>query len=304
MNRGQQVSLLLAVCFCESVNIKDIAGTMKKILYIFLFCSNVFFSGCALQSDVIYIDDRVDVIERKLSKQKVMSGDTEKVLRAEYARLNNKFDTLNEQLALIEGRFDEVAFAINSQKETTSVIKFQSETIAKTTADVARRIKHLEAYIGYEPSSNSSENTKNDYNGSIGAVTQKQVAQAKSDDVALYEQAKKALDEDKLKIARELFNKLIVKYPGSDKVDNAQFWIGESYYRSKWYQKAILEYQKVIEDFPKGNKIAGAYLKQGLAFAELGEVENSRIVLKDLIKKFPRSGEALIAKKKIDKLKK
>lgn len=278
---------------------------MKKILYIFLFCSSVFFSGCALQSDVIYIDDRVDVIERKLSKQKVSSGDTEKVLRAEYARLNNKFDTLNEQLAFIEGRFDEVAFAIDSQKETTSALKSQYETIAKTTSDIARRIKHLEAYIGYESSNtNSGGNTKSDFSASTGAVTQKQAARAKSDDVVLYEQAKKALDEDKLKMARDLFNKLIVKYPGSDKVDNAQFWIGESYYRSKWYQKAILEYQKVIEDFPKGNKIAGAYLKQGLAFAELGEVENSRIVLKDLIKKFPKSGEALIAKKKIDKLKK
>lgn len=283
---------------------EDIAGNMKKILYIILFFSSVFCSGCALQSDVIYIDDRVDVIERKLSKQSVSSGDTEKVLRTEYARLNNKFDTLNEQLSLIEGRFDEVAFAINSQKETIAVLKSQYGTIAATTTDVARRIKHLETYTGYEPSDADSGNSKNISNGTVGAISPGKVAKSSSADVVLYEQAKKALNEDKLVMARDLFNRLIKKYPNSDKVDNAQFWIGESYYRSKWYQKAILEYQKVIENFPKGNKIAGAYLKQGLAFAELGEAENSRIVLKDLIKKFPKSGEALIAKKKIDKLKK
>ncbi len=277
---------------------------MKKILYIILFCSSVFCSGCALQSDVIYIDDRVDVIERKLSKQSISSGDTEKVLRTEYARLNNKFDTLNEQLALIEGRFDEVAFAINSQKETIAVLKSQYGTIAATTSDVARRIKHLETYTGYESSDADSGNSKNISNGTVGTIPPEKVVKSSSADVVLYEQAKKALDEDKLKMARDLFNRLIEKYPGSDKVDNAQFWIGESYYRSKWYQKAILEYQKVIENFPKGNKIAGAYLKQGLAFAELGEAENARIVLKDLLKKFPKSGEALIAKKKIDKLKK
>lgn len=271
---------------------------MKKLLNAILLCSVALWSGCALQSDVIYIDDRVDAIERKLSMQRASSGDTEKVLRAEYARLNNQLDTLNEKLALIEGRFDEVDFAINSHKETLTELKSQNAVVSSDTADVARRIKNLESYTGYDPSSDDSNDKVQ------GQVSNVDIKTVKTKDVILYEKAKKALDQDKLKTARELFNKLIVKYPRSDKVDNAQFWIGESYYRSKWYQKAILEYQKVIENFPKGNKIAGAYLKQGLAFAELGETENARIVLKDLIKKFPKSGEALIAKKKMEKLKK
>ena len=56
------------------------------------------------------------------------------------------------------------------------------------------------------------------------------------------------------------------KYPKSNSADNAQFWIGEIYYREKWYEKAILEYQKVIENYPQGNKISAALLKQGLHF--------------------------------------
>ncbi len=267
---------------------------MNKILYVIMSCSIFLCGGCAMQSDVIYIDDRVDVIEQKLSKQSKLSGGTEKVLRAEYARLNNQFDSFNEKLSLIEGKFDEVEFALNSQKETISVLKAQCEKIASATEKFSLKIKHLETYTGYEPSDANSKNES----GSM-AVTKD--VEVKSDDVMLYNQAKKALDNGKLKTARELFRKLITKFPNSDKADNAQFWIGESYYRSKWYQKAILEYQKVIEDFPKGNKVPGAYFKQGLAFAELGEVENSRIVLKDLIKKFPNSSEALLAKKKLNK---
>ncbi|MFW5901529.1 MAG: tetratricopeptide repeat protein, partial [Thermodesulfobacteriota bacterium] len=48
-----------------------------------------------------------------------------------------------------------------------------------------------------------------------------------------------------------------------------------------------------------GNKVAAAYLKQGIAFQELGETGNAKLVLKELIRKFPDSNEAGIARKKI-----
>jgi tol-pal system protein YbgF len=115
--------------------------------------------------------------------------------------------------------------------------------------------------------------------------------------------AKKLLDKGDVKAARKGFRNLIKKFPRSKNADNAQFWIGESYYREKWYQKAILEYQKVIENYPRGNKVAGAYLKQGLSFAALGENANSRLILNELIKKFPNSGEAVIGQKKLKKIK-
>ncbi|MEZ4566828.1 MAG: tetratricopeptide repeat protein [Desulfobacterales bacterium] len=70
----------------------------------------------------------------------------------------------------------------------------------------------------------------------------------------------------------------------------------------KWFQKAILEYQEVIEKFPDGNKVAAAYLKQGLAFHEIGEDANALLVFKTLINKFPDSTEAGIAKQKIAQL--
>jgi TolA-binding protein len=57
------------------------------------------------------------------------------------------------------------------------------------------------------------------------------------------------------------------RFPKSDNADNAQFWIGEIYYRQKWYETAILEYQKVIENYPKGNKVQASLLKQGFAFS-------------------------------------
>ena len=87
--------------------------------------------------------------------------------------------------------------------------------------------------------------------------------------------------------------------PTSSNADNAQFWIGETYYNEQWFEKAILEYQTVIEQYPKGNKVPAAMLKQGLAFLKLGDQSNARLVLKRLIQYYPKSNEASIATAKL-----
>jgi TolA-binding protein len=79
--------------------------------------------------------------------------------------------------------------------------------------------------------------------------------------------------------------------------------VGETYYREKWYEKAILEYQKVVEKYPKGNKVPAALLKQGFAFSSIGDNSNGRLILESLIQKYPDSNEAKIAAKKLQGMK-
>ena len=46
-------------------------------------------------------------------------------------------------------------------------------------------------------------------------------------------------------------------------------WNGRKSGPYKWYEKAILEYQKVVEKYPKGNKVQASLLKQGFSFFEV-----------------------------------
>ena len=92
-------------------------------------------------------------------------------------------------------------------------------------------------------------------------------------------------------------------FPDSPQANSAQFWVGETYYREKWFEKAILEYQKVVENYPKGNKLPAALLKQGFAFSNLGDNANARLILESLIQKYPDSSEAGIAAKKLQGMK-
>ncbi len=261
-----------------------------------LFVVSLF--GCALQSDVVYIDDRVNAIEKKLSKQNKASGSIEKGLRTNYARLTNQVDRLDEMIRRLEGRIEEVNFVLQRQKKSVARLKSGNETLGAAVSEIRMKIENLESFTGYSTSSPARDVS------AAGTKEPDRVDETlKSEDIILYDKGKEAFNSGKLKTAKSLFGKLLKQYPGSDKADNAQFWIGESYFRRKHYKTAILEYQKVIDNYPKGNKRPGAYLKQGLAFAELGEPENSKILLNDLIKQFPDSGEARIAQKKIATMK-
>ena len=264
---------------------------MKSILLFFI----VFFvllSGCALREDVYTLDNRLASLERRYSKaesknqqldvavqgiSKISAGEDSK-LRDHFARMHAELDGLRDEIRLLSGRLEETEYLLDSR------IKAFEESINKIQADV----DGLEKYPGFKSAPVTGKK-------GTGSKTKKQTP-----DNLIYQNAKEAFDRGDFKSAREGFASLLKLYPNSNNADNAQFWIGEVYYREKMFKKAILEYQKVIEKYPEGNKAKAALLKQGFAFFNLGDTANARLIFKKLIKKYPASGESKIA---INKLK-
>jgi TolA-binding protein len=80
------------------------------------------------------------------------------------------------------------------------------------------------------------------YDGSGEKITEKTYP---IENPSLYLSSKKAYDAGKYEEARKGFQKLVETYPKSDHADNSQFWIGETYFKEKLYEKAILAYQNV-----------------------------------------------------------
>ena len=55
--------------------------------------------------------------------------------------------------------------------------------------------------------------------------------------------------------------------------DNAQYWLAECYYAQKNYIRALSEFQKVKEFFPKADKVFDAELKIAYTYYKLGRIE-------------------------------
>jgi tol-pal system protein YbgF len=120
-----------------------------------------------------------------------------------------------------------------------------------------------------------------------------------ADDARAQTSALTLLKGGKLKEARRKFQELLRRFPTSRLADDAQYWIGETYYLEKRYDKAILEYDKVVINYAKGDKVPGALLKQGFAFLALGDKASAKQLLNQLVGEYPDSDEAKTARSRL-----
>jgi tol-pal system protein YbgF len=98
------------------------------------------------------------------------------------------------------------------------------------------------------------------------------------------------------------FREFLRKNPRSDHADDAQFYIGESYYSTRDYNRAILEFNEVLLKYPRGERVPPALLRQANAFAELGDKVDARLILQKLVGEYPNSEEAARARQLLQQL--
>jgi tol-pal system protein YbgF len=266
---------------------------------LFIFCIFMLLGGCASITDVKGLDDRLSRIESENRNLKIKTQELSEELdrqRESYANQNAEFDQLREDMRKISGKLDENQYQFNQQKQawdrSIENLKDSVGHLSSQSLSAAYQTQHTEgagpAVSGERPRSEGP------------AVDNSAVENMSEEE--LYRYAKEAFDRKEFENSRQYFEKFLEKYPNSRIADNGRFWIGEAYYAEGWYQKAILEYQEVIEKYPKGNKVPGAYLKQGISFSKIGENANAKLVLNELIKRFPGTNEAELAKQQIKQI--
>ncbi|MBD3183283.1 tetratricopeptide repeat protein [Candidatus Poribacteria bacterium] len=77
--------------------------------------------------------------------------------------------------------------------------------------------------------------------------------------------------------------------------DNAQYWLAECYYAQKEYVQALIEFQKVKQNFPEADKVFDAELKIAYSYYKLERNEAGKHKVKQLMKEWTQD----IHKKKI-----
>lgn len=102
--------------------------------------------------------------------------------------------------------------------------------------------------------------------------------------------------------ARDLLEAFIEKHPAHELADDAQYWIGQSYFQEKNFERAILAFNKVQVDYANGDKAPEALLLEALSFLSLGDQASARELLGRVIGKYPDSGAASAARERLESL--
>jgi len=280
----------------------EVASIMRISRRCFTALFLLVLAGCASLGDVELMQHDVDELKtRYFSLEKEFGGlksetregmdktlkdyqrETES-LRKGVADLQASLESAKVDMQVMAGKVDDANLQAKKPVEDITLLK----------EDLDRRFTALEARVG-TLEKNTDELQKKSSEASA--------KQAEASPEALYQQGLDLVKGGDTQKGRELLTKFIDKYPNHELAVNAHYWIGESHYTEKSYDQAILEFEKVIKNYPGKEKAPAAMLKQAMAFKALGDGKSAKYVFGKLIENFPRSAEAGTAKARLKEMK-
>ena len=314
---------------------------MHRMKVWMIFGVVLFLSGCATRRDVQTLDRDTQRLYSQLNAQQKERESLQKDLenlQKESRVLQKENQDLKTNIAVeskkaqadlqlrLETLQNEVRTLATGMEEYKDLLKKPSKEMDRLKENIVLRTKALEDREkmleekdkGLEEKMKGIEERLKGLEGKIGQLASKQLelegatpGKEAAVDVKgvstrvgdLYKDAYGTLQKGDAEGARRKFEAFLKQYPNTELSDNAQFWIGETYYLKKDYEKAILEYEKAITKYPEGDKVPAALFKQALAFLELGDKTNARNLLKRVIERYPQTDQAEMAKKKLETIK-
>ena len=245
---------------------------MNKKIKPFIFFPALLLSACASKQDLLVVEDNVRKLKTEsetIKTQTAVSYSDVQQVRDDVSRLQGRIEEVSHNSTLAFGRLGmEDSLLVHKVDELELRLhKIEQSTIASAKRD------------------------------SLSAVAL--LPPVPPTDAALLSDGEEKLNAKNYAAARECFNVLLQRMPVSAHADDAQFYIAESYFGEKWYEKAILEYQVVISKYAKSGRRPAALYKQALSFELIGDVVNANVRFRDLVNIYPSSPQAALARKKM-----
>ena len=269
-------------------------------------------SGCATVDDLKRVRNELDwkltsVVDAKMAAVESKLTD----LKAEDLTLRDEVSRNAKAVADLRKNTTEAGADITDNRSNMQQLRGQVDALRKDLAAIATRasrkdeeykdirdklneaifkVNFIENFLGVGKREDLQEGgEKND-------KATREIPRGKQDKESVYASAYEFFKDGKYDRARELFQNFLKQYPDTEYSDNAQFWIAECYYFEKKYENAILEYDKVSKNYPDGDKVPYALLKQGITFLNLGDKVSARLILQRVIKDYPNTNQARTAK--------
>lgn len=279
-------------------------GRRKKsgwIIWVLLFL----LTGCATESDLKRLQADVEVrLSHLEGKQSQQLKEETSALRREIEQSTTLINSLRKADADTKADITEIRDHVRRLRGSLESLQkdlagMQSRLVdPKEVRELKEKIEQANLRLNFLENFLGIGKTE----GGAKATLQGGV-KGKSEKEALYASAYENFRAGRYEQARQEFQSYLKAYPQSEYAANAQFWIAECYFNEKNYEQAVLEYEKIITGYPGSNKLPYALLKQGLAFLQLGDKTSARAIFQTIIKEYPNTNQASIARSKLLEMK-
>lgn len=235
------------------------------------------------QTQVLSLSQRVEILEAKIKRDSSSNVD----LTQRIDKIEDKLVDIQKDINKIKTHplFEGLDSVKLTQVPSSTVITIRPETLTKVEqpANIEQKVKKEEpAFVSPE---------KKEELPKKGTEQVKEAKKTENPVVELYDKGYEMYNAGKYPQAISIFREFLQKFSHDALADNAQYWIGESYYAQKIFNKAIEEFKRV-EKYPDGNKIPDAYLKIYYSYLEMGKKKEAAKWRDLLLKKFKDSEAA------------
>ena len=217
---------------------------------------------------ILELRQRFDASQLELKK----AGDETAQLRRSLLDLSNQIEALRNELARMRG---------------------QDEQIARDVSELQRRQKDLNQ--GVDDRLKKFEPAKITVDGKEFVVSPSETRE--------FDAALAILRKGDFAAAQPAFLDFIRRYPDSGYRATALFWLGNAQYAVKAYREAIINFRALLSLSPDHVRAPEASLSVANCQIELKDPKSARKTLEDLVKVYPQSEAASVAKDKLSKLK-
>ncbi len=123
-------------------------------------------------------------------------------------------------------------------------------------------------------------------------------------DAESYQAAFDLLKQGRYDEAQAAFRSFLDSYAESDMRGNAQYWLAETYYVTKAFDEALVQFRKVVSDYPTTRKLPDAWLKIGFCEYEKQRWNEARNALNTVVARFGDTTAAQLARQRLAEMQK
>lgn len=231
---------------------------------------------------------------------------------------NAKVDTVAERLDGLQAIIEGLGQSVNEHKMSLQKLTESSandENISASISDLRQQtavngenitqLKTLLEELSHVVDSiNSSYVSKEEFSALVKqlklTLPAKTETSSSMDPKSLEKKAKSLFDQRKFAEAQTYYEALIQK---KYKIAEANFWLGETYYKRQDYKQAISYYKESASHDDKASYMPTLLLHTGYAMEKTGDVTSAKAFYKATISKYSSSGAANEAQGLLSKLK-
>jgi tol-pal system protein YbgF len=252
--------------------------------------------ACVSTSDVEKLQSQISDLQEQLAQVKRTSSSKEEVNNVNKT-IAEQTQTLLKSNATLVAKVDQIEDKIQNAQGATEQTNYRLDRMTQQLTQTQHDVDELKNAAARAMPANPTPAP------SGSELTVQPPAPAPSEDpMQTYQAAYRDYQRGNYDLAVAGFRDFAAKNPNSELSGNAAYWIGESLYSQKKYREAIQQFDSVVTKYPKSDKVAGALLKKGYSYIQLGEKSQGIVQLQYVVHEHPTTTEAALARQKLKSL--